>query len=150
MSSIIRQSEIEIIVSKCVEATILAIHNRKGDDAILHGLEAGLRDVVREELSKAGVKVQRKRRAAVTVPITPGSDPVKVAGCVCRSGGQLDRIRSYLPSNFTATYCPTEGHIRIEGYDRAGWTLDDYVIPRLASGLIAAREIVPVVKEEAQ
>lgn len=137
MSSIVRQSEIEIIVSKCVEATILAVHNRRGSgDPILHGLEAGLREVVREELSKAGLKVQRKRRAIVKSP----------------SGGQLDTVRSYLPSNYTAsvTIGTEGGDILIEGYDRAGWTLDDYVIPRLASGLIAAREIVPVVKEEAQ
>lgn len=142
MSSIVRQSEIEIIVSKCVEATVLAISFREGDEDILPELEADLRDVVREELSKAGVKVQRKRRAIVTSP--------RVRRRPGRPIGQLDTVRSYLPANFTATYCPTEGHIRIEGYDRAGWTLDDYVIPRLASGLIAAREIVPVVKEEAQ
>ena len=29
----------------------------------------------------------------------------------------------------------------IEGEDVAGWTLDDYVIPRLASGLIFATEV---------
>jgi hypothetical protein len=29
----------------------------------------------------------------------------------------------------------------IEGEDRMGWTLDDYVIPRFGSGLIACKEI---------
>jgi hypothetical protein len=29
----------------------------------------------------------------------------------------------------------------IEGEDNAGWTLDGYVIPRLASGLIFAKEV---------
>ena len=29
----------------------------------------------------------------------------------------------------------------IGGFDDAGWTLDGYVIPRLASGLIGAREV---------
>lgn len=29
----------------------------------------------------------------------------------------------------------------IEGEDKSGWTLDDYVIPRYASGLIVAKEI---------
>jgi hypothetical protein len=29
----------------------------------------------------------------------------------------------------------------IGGYDDAGWTLDGYVIPRLGSGLIGAREV---------
>lgn len=38
----------------------------------------------------------------------------------------------------------------IEGSDSAGWTLDDYVIPRYASGLIQAEEIDlshPIMKE---
>lgn len=38
----------------------------------------------------------------------------------------------------------------IQGEDREGWTLDDYVIPRYASGLIQAEEIDlshPVMKE---
>ena len=141
MSSIIRQSEIEIIVSKCVEATVLAIHNRKGDDAILHGLEAGLRDVVREELSKAGLKVQRKRKAIVKSPSAGhrswSSRPADRKSC-------LSTVKNYLPSNFTAY--ESSGTIwgdviEIEGYDRAGWTLSEYVIPRLASGLIVAREV---------
>jgi hypothetical protein len=33
------------------------------------------------------------------------------------------------------------GEIDITGTDQAGWTLDDYVIPRLASGLIVAKEV---------
>jgi hypothetical protein len=38
----------------------------------------------------------------------------------------------------------------IQGEDNAGWTLDDYVIPRLASGLHFAKEIDlshPIMKE---
>jgi hypothetical protein len=31
----------------------------------------------------------------------------------------------------------------IAGHDVAGWTLDDYVIPRLASGLHVALEVTP-------
>ena len=41
----------------------------------------------------------------------------------------------------------------IEGEDKAGWTLDDYVIPRYASGIIACEEIDlshPLMKEVAQ
>lgn len=33
------------------------------------------------------------------------------------------------------------GHVVIEGRDSHGWTLDDYVIPRLQSGLHSAWEI---------
>lgn len=51
----------------------------------------------------------------------------------------LRSVRAYLPSNYTAT--EIEDRILISGRDDHGWTLDGYVIPRLASGLIAAREV---------
>lgn len=56
---------------------------------------------------------------------------------------RIDTIRRYLPSNYYAR----EGagidnrNVIIYGSDNAGWTLDGYVIPRLASGLIYAREV---------
>jgi len=47
---------------------------------------------------------------------------------------------AYLPANYKVTeVTPTE--VRIAGHDDHGWTLDDYVIPRLASGLIWAKEV---------
>ena len=52
----------------------------------------------------------------------------------------LDTVRAYLPSNYTAERTMLDSII-IDGTDNAGWTLDGYVIPRLASGLIFAREI---------
>lgn len=52
---------------------------------------------------------------------------------------RLDEVRRYLPSNYTAD--SDGGSIFIHGVDSAGWTLTDYVIPRLASGLIFAREV---------
>lgn len=55
---------------------------------------------------------------------------------------KLDTIRRYMPSNFTAD-CDG-GDIWISGTDSAGWTLDGYVIPRLASGLYFAKEVVPM------
>lgn len=59
---------------------------------------------------------------------------------IVRSGARsLDQVRRFLPSNYIAS-CSQDGHIVIEGEDNAGWTLDGYVIPRLASGLIYAVE----------
>ena len=52
----------------------------------------------------------------------------------------LAQVQNYLPRNYTASQSP-DGTIFISGYDNAGWTLDGYVIPRLASGLIFAEEI---------
>ena len=60
-------------------------------------------------------------------------------------------IAGYLPANYkivgelilleeAASFWPGKYSI-ISGEDNAGWTLDGYVIPRLGSGLIAAREI---------
>ena len=63
----------------------------------------------------------------------------------------LEQVQYYLPQGYTAKieYLPgnqagkTSNAMRIviRGYDIAGWTLDDYVIPRLASGLIVATEV---------
>lgn len=128
MNGTVRQSEIEIIVAKCVEetvdATLLQVYD--GVDRIPQ-LQADLIEVVRDELVKADIPVQQKRKAIVQ-----------------GTADDLDAIRSYLPANFTAH--ESSGTIfgdviEIEGFDRAGWSLDGYVIPRLASGLISAKEI---------
>ncbi len=51
----------------------------------------------------------------------------------------IDTTRRYLPENYSAVQLDRE--IVILGRDVAGWTLDGYVIPRLASGLIFAEEV---------
>lgn len=53
--------------------------------------------------------------------------------------GILETVRRYLPSNYEAEYWPNTDVIIIKGEDVAGWTMDDYVIPRLASGLYTVR-----------
>lgn len=52
---------------------------------------------------------------------------------------RLESIRRYLPSNYVADSDGAD--VYIHGVDRAGWTLDGYVIPRLASGLYRAEEM---------
>ena len=54
----------------------------------------------------------------------------------------LSTVEQYLPSNYEAK--EVDGLIVIGGTDRAGWTLDGYVIPRLQSGLIVAVEMQEV------
>jgi len=57
------------------------------------------------------------------------------------AAGLLDAVSAYLPHCYVAR---VEGDdLLIEGVDDHGWTLDGYVIPRLASGLHAAYEIDP-------
>jgi len=69
--------------------------------------------------------------------------PTRVA--LIERGAKIDTVRRYLPSNYEAVIAPAlnEDAIIITGRDSGGWTLDGYVIPRLASGLIFAREITP-------
>jgi hypothetical protein len=56
-------------------------------------------------------------------------------------------VEAYLPSNYSVmesfTIPPTDRRlvVVIGGVDDKGWTLDDYVIPRLASGMMVAKEI---------
>lgn len=45
----------------------------------------------------------------------------------------LTAVARYLPSGYEATILPS-GRIVLEGKDDAGWTMDDYVLPRLGSG----------------
>jgi hypothetical protein len=54
--------------------------------------------------------------------------------------GNLATISDYMPANYQAAQL--DGYVEISGYDVAGWTLDGYVIPRLASGLINATEVL--------
>ena len=54
--------------------------------------------------------------------------------------GDLNRIQSYLPLNYSAMNYLDK--VLIYGEDDQGWTLDGYVIPRLGSGLYAAKEMV--------
>jgi hypothetical protein len=71
------------------------------------------------------------------VPEPPTRTAVIAAG---ERAPRLETVERYLPRNYTATL-QDDGSIRIEGYDQDGWTLDGYVIPRLASGMIYAREV---------
>lgn len=56
-----------------------------------------------------------------------------------------ETVTCYLPRNYSVTKTVTASlqcrYIVIEGEDNHGWTLDGYVIPRLASGLIHAEEV---------
>ena len=49
-------------------------------------------------------------------------------------------IAGYLPSRYKVIERTAEYSI-IEGEDFRGWTLDDYIIPRLASGMLHCEEI---------
>jgi len=51
-----------------------------------------------------------------------------------------EQIAEYLPPRYHVTEVK-DGKTYIEGKDFLGWTLDGYIIPRLASGWFACEEI---------
>jgi hypothetical protein len=53
---------------------------------------------------------------------------------------RVEDVERYLPDNYKVIG-GTDGRVIIAGEDVAGWTADLYVIPRLRSGVMAAREI---------
>ena len=61
-----------------------------------------------------------------------------------------ETVQAYLPSNYEVTGTHEDGGIVINGVDNLGWTLDDYVIPRLASGGYFAREATQDDLDEAE
>ena len=69
---------------------------------------------------------------------------------VVRGSDTTERVEAYLPSGYALveSFMVADGDkspkllVVIGGLDNAGWTLDDYVVPRLASGLLWATEIV--------
>jgi hypothetical protein len=52
------------------------------------------------------------------------------------------QVAAYLPSNYEVVGITPAGHVVIAGVDKAGWTMNDYVIPRLASGMHIASEVM--------
>lgn len=55
----------------------------------------------------------------------------------------VDRVAPYLPANYRPIATTEHGTI-IGGEDDAGWTLEGYVLPRLASGLIVGALITTI------
>lgn len=54
---------------------------------------------------------------------------------------ETKRIQALLPENYTVGWDTDTNQFIVAGFDRAGWTLDEYVIPRAATGLIFIEEI---------
>lgn len=60
------------------------------------------------------------------------------------NGVNLDRVAAFMPRNYEVWgWDDTGTAVVIKGTDNAGWTLDDYVLPRLASGCMFGTEVFP-------
>jgi hypothetical protein len=58
-------------------------------------------------------------------------------------GANERTVARFLPSNFVIVGTDDDrGWVIFQGEDSHGWTLEDYVLPRLASGLIFPVEVV--------
>jgi hypothetical protein len=60
---------------------------------------------------------------------------------IVKGENDAEKIGRFMPGNYQAKKVG-ELHTLIYGQDSCGWTLEDYVIPRLASGLYFA-EVLP-------
>ena len=69
-----------------------------------------------------------------------GTGTASARSAVVHGARSLREVRAYLPRNYTARQ-EQDGTIVVEGTDVAGWGLDTYVIPRLASGSMRAEEV---------
>ena len=62
-------------------------------------------------------------------------------------GGDAERVAAYLPRGYEVVTTVTDG-VLIAGRDNSGWTLDAYVLPRLASGLMFGNEVAVIFCDE--
>ena len=64
---------------------------------------------------------------------------------IVRGASSAATVAAYLPSGYVVTGETEDENgrtlVEITGHDNAGWTLEDYIIPRLASGLMFAEEV---------
>jgi hypothetical protein len=66
--------------------------------------------------------------------------PIKRYALVNGLHATAETVARYLPGNYRVLGTTTHGVV-IQGTDQAGWTLDNYVAPRLGSGLMWAVEV---------
>ena len=74
-----------------------------------------------------------------TWPWNPSANPTRTATVERSARITLELVRDYLPSNYAAR--EVGDLIIIRGQDDHGWTMEGYVIPRLASAGIPAKEV---------
>lgn len=66
--------------------------------------------------------------------------PLRLARVARSRAVDVETVAAYLPGNYSVSSADGEW-VYVSGHDMPGWTLDGYVIPRLASGLVFAEEV---------
>ena len=64
----------------------------------------------------------------------------RIAKVELRGRDTVETVAAYLPQNYRVLGMDGDD-VLIGGTDNHGWTLDDYVIPRLGSGMLFCKEI---------
>jgi hypothetical protein len=77
--------------------------------------------------------------------VAEAETPMRYA-LISANAGQTDQIAAYMPGNYavlgrTPIGASNTVQVLIGGRDASGWTLDGYVLPRLASGMYYGTEI---------
>ena len=65
----------------------------------------------------------------------------RIAKVTLRGRDTAETVAAYLPQNYRVLGMDGDD-VLIGGTDNHGWTLDDYVIPRLGSGMMICKEIL--------
>jgi hypothetical protein len=65
---------------------------------------------------------------------------IRIARVSIRGRDTAETVAAYMPQNYRVIGSDGDD-VLIGGTDNHGWTLDDYVIPRLGSGMMIATEI---------
>jgi hypothetical protein len=100
-----------------------------------------LAETIREYRDAPGVEVYVDQLVSELVDLKP----MRYA-LVSVDVGKVEQLKAYMPGNYEVLgRTPIGGtntvSVLIGGRDSCGWTLDGYVIPRLASGMYYAVEI---------
>ena len=65
---------------------------------------------------------------------------LRIAKVTTQGRDTAKTVAAYLPANYSVI--GMQGNdVLIAGFDNHGWTMDDYVIPRLGSGMLLAKEL---------
>jgi hypothetical protein len=78
--------------------------------------------------------------------VAEAATPMRYA-LISANAGQTDQIAAYMPGNYavlgrTPIKASNTVSVLIGGRDQHGWTLDGYVLPRLASGMYYGDEVI--------
>ena len=135
------------LINLGVSSKISAFSYRSGTDIYLE--EDDDLTIFVEAAKKAGLEIDLVDRPIAQDQTIRQMDPYSPldvkTGVIIRVKEKPSRstVEAYLPGNYLITSVCDES-VTIAGMDHLGWTLADYIIPRLASGGLAVRPVADI------